>query len=175
MNMQNLCGVNRVVRGGFVGLVLLGVLGLAGCERGDRVAVVEAPSEVEASEGATRRAKSAMYSAKVEQDSVAVGQPSEVVLAIEPGNDLKINLDFPWKIEMQEKEGVVFTSSAFGKSDFSLQEERATIPVVMNLAKAGEHEVEAVADFSVCNDDRCEILRGENLVFKIRGVEETNE
>ncbi len=175
MDMRNLYRSKRRLRwivGNGLALITFASIG---CDRSDRAAVAEPSAAISDSENAVKRSKKGMYSARIAQDSVVVGQPIEVALAIEPGNDLKINLDFPWKIEMQEREGVSFPTTSFSKADITLSEERATVPMVLNVAKAGEYDVEAIADFSVCNDDRCEILRGESVIVKVRAVEGSSE
>lgn len=173
--MSKLCssqqGLRRMVG---IGLALV-VFSSVGCNRSDRAAVEEPSAEVGTSDNAVKSSKKGMYSARIEQDSVAVGEPIEVALVIEPGKDLKINLDFPWKVEMQETETMSFSSANFAKGDIRLNEERATVPLVINVAKAGEYEVEAKADFSVCNDERCEILRDESVSVKVRAVEGSAE
>jgi len=173
--MRNIFGSNRrmsTVIG--VGLVLLAFT-TVGCDRNDRMAVAEPSAAAGASENAVKRSKQGMYTVRIDQDSVAAGAPVEVALAIEPGKDLKINLDFPWKIEMQEMESVSFSTTSFGGGEIALTEERATVPLVLNVAKAGDYDVKAIADFSVCNDERCEILRGESVTVKVRAVEGSPE
>ena len=146
-----------------------------GCDRADRAAVAEPSASADESDNAVKRSKKGMYTVRIDQESVQVGEPVEVALSIEPGKDLKINLDFPWKVEMQATDSVSFPTTNFASSDIKLSEERATVPLVLNVAKAGDYDVEAIADFSVCNDDRCEILRGERVIVKVRAVEGSPE
>src|SRR5690606_16240736 len=84
MDMSKLCsskqGLRRIVGVGLALVVFAGV----GCNRSDRAAVEEPSSVVGDSDNAVKRSKKGMYSVRMDQDSVAVGQPNEVALVIEP-------------------------------------------------------------------------------------------
>ncbi|MBA2665287.1 MAG: hypothetical protein H0U74_23565 [Bradymonadaceae bacterium] len=144
--------------------------GHAGCERAGvapEQARAEAPSPAK---------RTGLYTARLNARSLDVGaEPVKVTLTVEPGPGLKINLEYPWHVALQESDGISFATASFGKGDIELSEERAVVPVVVSAHKAGDLSMVVIANMSVCNDDRCEILRDEQLLLKIEAVEEINQ
>jgi hypothetical protein len=152
-----------------VGLVVaVMAVWITGCER--EVLDEEAISvAAEASEGAPAApvGSSEHYTMRVEGAEVAAAEPAQLELQLLPGPDLKINLEFPWTIEFEEQEGLELPAGVLDASAMELTDEVARIPMDVTVTEAGTREVTARANFSVCNDDRCEILRDQKLQFSV--------
>lgn len=122
-------------------------------------------------EAAAGRANSAggseHYSTESPDEALPVGQKSEAAFDITPTGDLKINHEFPWTIEFAEQDGIELAQASFSKDDFGLEDEAATLSVLMEADEAGTHQLEATADFSVCTDTECFVMRDEPLSFEV--------
>ncbi|MFW5968271.1 MAG: hypothetical protein ACOCV2_12170 [Persicimonas sp.] len=165
----------------FLVLLLAPVLlvGLVGCENRNDAAPSEAASASEPSAGGEAPANapggSEHYRLKSASETIAVDQKSQSGVTIEPTGDLKINEEFPWKIEFAPSDGVELAQGAFEKSDLELSEKAAEIPLLLEVDEAGEHTLEASGDFSVCTDSECFVMRDESLTFEIDAEEGDTE
>ncbi len=135
------------------GVLTVGLM--TGCDR------EEYDPEAVAQEAQEHVDRSHQYTMRVEGSEIDVGEESAVELLVLPGPDLKINNEFPWSIEFDEIDGLVVERSKMNWNDMELQDEQATIPVSVTAKEPGQHRLEGRADFSVCNDERCDILRNE--------------
>ncbi len=138
---------------------------VVGCERETYDAEAVQPE----SDSAT--SNSHHYNVRVGDARVAAGDEEEVVLEVVPSPDLKINLDFPWSIELESSEDLQLGASTIDADGMQLLEEQARIPVSVTAQSAGEYEVEGRATLSVCNDDVCHILRDEPVKFVVEAAE----
>lgn len=147
---------------------------MVGCERDEYQATAveteeERPDdEAPSSDFDEVRDRSDQFTMTVSGAEIEVGNQAEVQLQLLPGPDLKINLEFPWVIEFEEVDALEYGATRLGSDAMDLQDERATIPLTITAEEPGNYEVTARADFSVCNDDRCDILRDEPLSFMVR-------
>lgn len=139
-----------------------------GCEREELDATAVAPASEGAVEAQDKSDKSDQYRVQVMEAEPVAGEFETVFVQVLPGPNLEINLEFPWAVRLGEVEGLEFEPPALQREDLDLSVERAQVPVRLKAAQAGVYEVEARADFSVCNDDRCDILRDEPLSFTVR-------
>ena len=145
---------------GWVALVML-----SGCERDELDLDALGAEAGESSGGGIHRMD--QYRTRVQGTELEVGQEGEVMFQVVPGPDLKINLEFPWRMQWESPEGVVLKETEFDAATMDLTEEVATIAVPLEVLEAGSHEVRGIANFSVCNDDRCDILQREEVSFVI--------
>lgn len=147
-----------------------------GCERSEPAPEAQAIEVATGSDGAAARpsstaAKKSQYTVRLETTEVTVGKPTPVELVVLPGRDLKINLDFPWKFEFQPGEAVAFENTTVSRDAMTLDDERARVPVTVEARQAGPITIEAVGSFSVCNDDRCDILRDEPVFLALHALD----
>ncbi len=145
--------------------VVLGALIMAvtvGCEREefDPEATAEGAS-VETTSG------SHQYLTRVDEADLEVGQPQTVTIQVFPKEDLKINLEFPWSIEFLDNDELELDQVEWDQESIEMSEEQAEIPLTVTAASAADHRLEARANFSVCNDDRCYIFSDESLEFVV--------
>lgn len=136
-----------------------------GCEREE----FDSEAVAESADGPVDR--SDQFTTGVEGAEVEVGEESRVEFQVFPGPDLRINDEFPWAIEFDDVEGLELGASSMDWTDMELRDERATIPVDVTAAQVGRYTLEAKADLSVCNDERCDILRGEPVELVVEAQE----
>ena len=91
------------------------------------------------------------------------GEKAEVKLKVLPGEGYKINTEFPWKVTPKASEGLEMPSDAVARSSIVLADAAATVPIAVTGQKEGKWPLQAKAGLSVCNDERCEIIRGQCL------------
>lgn len=171
----------------WAGLVVFALMGIAACDREEYE-----PTAVGADEGSSVAAmqdqRSEHYSLRFENTEIQAGQEAQVEIHVLPGADLEINLEFPWAIEFDEVEGLdlgvgrIDWDGSAGelhgqgqgdgefRGDLLLEKEMATIMMAVEAAEPGEYQVSGRADFSVCNEEICPILRDRpvNFVVQVR-------
>jgi hypothetical protein len=160
-------------------LLLLGLI--AGCDSGDPTTsaksggaessqVTASAQGVEAGGAASQNpnADSDRYDVRSPEKAVSVGQKQTVELAITPGDGLKINKEFPWKLEFSPPKGVQLAQKRVSGDQIDLAESQATIPLHLEADAAGVHKLDATADFSVCNDTKCYVIRDQALSFDVK-------
>ncbi|RDV39114.1 hypothetical protein DV096_00650 [Bradymonadaceae bacterium TMQ3] len=150
-------------------LTLVGSVWLTGCE--SQQAAPHSPEPLagaaaQASPGS--RARASNYRVESPSEAIVAGASTEVALAVVPGANLKINLEYPWKITFEEVEGLQLGTTVLNREALQLSEARATIPLEVSAEQPGDYTLNAVGNFSVCNDDRCDILRDEALQFTVK-------
>jgi hypothetical protein len=162
-------GLSSLLAAGFL------LLAASGCDKG------AAPSAEQTSEaagkaatpGPTDRAPSGSnlnedrYELGAPSEPIAVGQETEVTLTITAADGLKINQEFPWSLSFSDAEGVELAQTDFNKEQLKLGQDTASIPLKLSASSPGEHSLEAVGNFSVCNDTQCYVIRNQKLAFNI--------
>lgn len=131
-----------------------------------------APSE---SNSTTTSANAEHYDVRSAQQAIEVGKKAKVELAITPSDGLKINKEFPWKLEFSDTANVQLAQKAITGAQIDLDESEATFPVMLEASAAGEHKLAATGDFSVCNDTKCYSIRGEALEFTVEAKQAGSE
>lgn len=160
-------------------LALSLLVALAACDNRSEPAPGESASASEPSAGGQAPANapggSEHYRVSSPSDAITVDQKSQTDVTIEPTGELKINEEFPWKIEFAASDGVELAQGAFEKSDLELSDKAAEIPLLLEADQAGAHTLEASADFSVCTDTECFVMRDESLTFEIEAEDDDVE
>ncbi|RAL23694.1 hypothetical protein DL240_05920 [Lujinxingia litoralis] len=152
----------------YLGAVALLSVGLgSGCEGKPAPAPPEPGAMGGGAQSGQGAERAGNYRVEAPAAPLTVGAESTAELAVVPGPNLKINLEYPWKIEFEEVEGLTMATTLLNRQALQLSEERATIPLRLTPSAAGEYTLKARGNFSVCNDDRCDILRDEALQFKV--------
>jgi hypothetical protein len=128
-----------------------------------------------AKKAAKRAGADDRYATKSPDAQADVGKSTEVEFRIEPRGDLKINKEYPWKIEFHEVDGMAFENAILGADTLKLTDEAATIPLSLTASRAGKSTLKATGSFSVCNPQRCDILRDEPLEFTVVAVASADE
>ncbi len=93
--------------------------------------------------------------------------------AVKPASGFKINLEYPWKVEFKAAKNAELARTVVKRDDgIALDESRARIDVPVSASRESV-EVEAIASFSVCNENVCKNYRDEpiKLSFKAPATE----
>lgn len=155
-------------------LVVAGCLSVSlGCESGEEARAAEpaaVPAEAQAEPAKKRAGADDRYVARGPEATVAVGSEAKATFRIEPRGDLKINKEYPWSIAFEPHEALSLGATTLGRGDLELADERAELPITVTATSAGEYTVSATGSFSVCNPQRCDILRDEPLEFTVVAV-----
>ena len=165
------------------------LLAAAGCDKSQH----EAPPAQATAQGTARTAASTgtqtppanaapaesanadRYDVRSPKESVEVGKKAKIELAITPGDDLKINKEFPWKLEFSDHANVQLAQKTITDSQIELDDAEAIIPVMLEAGSPGVHTLKATADFSVCNDTKCYSIRQEQVRFEVAAQEKAGE
>ncbi len=135
---------------------------LMGCDRQE----FDVDDDVEVTESSAELGTH--YTLHVDAQDLVVGEEGEVGFKIRPGDQLEINLDFPWRVDFEDSDSLQLSDRQLSRDALDLSKERAVLPVDVTAMEPGEHRVEARADFSVCNDQRCDIMRDEPVEFIVQ-------
>lgn len=152
-----------------VALTLVASATMMGCEPQQAEPLSPEPlagASAQVSSGSRTRASN--YRVESPSEAIVAGTASQVDLGVVPGANLKINLEYPWKITFEEVEGLRLGTTVLNREALQLSEARATIPLEVTAEQPGDYTLNAVGNFSVCNDDRCDILRDEALQFTVK-------
>lgn len=159
-----------------LGIAVAGLLCLAACE--DRGAEAESVAPGTPSSGGAATSGEAApadedrpddrYSTAAKPREVAVGTSTPVNLSIEAGSGLHPNREYPnWSFEFDTHKDWKISPQKVTEKDVTLGDRRAYFRVEVTPQTAGAAKLRATADFSVCNDQTCHILRDEKVAFEI--------
>ena len=149
------------------------IAALGACDRsppGPETAAAEQPAEKTAGEqgAAAETPSDDRFRAVVEPAEIEAGSKTDVTLELRAGEGLKVNEEYPnWSLEFSPPKGVELASPTFEAEAFSLGRKAARVETTLQASKPGSSRLDAVANFSVCNDDRCHILRDEPVSFQV--------
>ena len=135
---------------------------MAACENGRRSGPVQGASAV-----APSSEREALYVLESPTAPVAVGAEEAVALKIRPAPGWKINKLYDWNLEFEQPASGRIATTTVAGDDIALEDTTATIPVTLTAGAAGSLEIAATADFSVCNDDKCELYDDVPLQFTV--------
>ena len=156
-------GRNSVLIVATVVLVALG----GGC-RDDGVAVPEQRS-AKAEQGEASSASDERFDTEVRPANLSVGEPTEVTFVLRAGEGLKTNRDYPsWSLELTTPSGIKLADESFSGQEITLADREATLTTKVTARKVGRVAIDGVANFSVCNDQTCHILRDESVRFTVQ-------
>jgi hypothetical protein len=155
----------RIGRLGAAAAVGLAVLA-GGCERGGEV---EAPDERKATAAEPAADNDERYRTGVSPGEIPAGDQRDVELTLQPGDGLKVNKEYPnWSLELRPPSGLQLGETSFGSEQFDLTQGGARVATAIGADEPGAYQIPANAEFSVCNDETCHILRDEQVTFRVR-------
>lgn len=125
---------------------------------GEKAAAAPAPAPATANDA---------YTVRIVPGDAKAGAPATSVIEVTPGPGYKVNLDFPAKLTFSPPEGVTAEKKAFDKGDAELTEKALRFNVPFTAAAAGTISLSGTADFSVCNDNTCKLIRDEKLAWEV--------
>ncbi|MCA9559149.1 MAG: hypothetical protein KC583_11385 [Myxococcales bacterium] len=107
------------------------------------------------------------YTVRIVPGEAKAGAPAQSVIEVTPGPGYKVNLEFPVKLTFTPPEGVAAEKKSFGKGDAEITEKALRFNVPFTPAAVGTVSLSGTADFSVCNDNTCKLIRDEKLAWEV--------
>lgn len=110
-----------------------------------------------------------LYTTEIE-GTVQAGKDGKITLKIVPAKGYKWNKEYPRSfVKLSSGDKVVFTKAEYrmDKGDFADSDKAGTVAIQARGKAAGEEIVKADAEFSVCNDEQCKVLKNIKLKMKI--------
>ena len=150
--------------------VLIGALALTACDSKQKTAETPPPTAEEAGgekAAAPSGAAGKPFSVQADAASVTVGADGKASLSIKPGAGFKVNEEYPWKATFADAKGVELTNKEFAKDTWKLSPKGADLEIPLKASEAGEHTLTAKLNFSVCNDEKCEVVRDHEVTMKV--------
>jgi hypothetical protein len=100
---------------------------------------------------------------------IVVGKQGNLELTILPAKGYKWNKDYPAKIKLPESKLVSFSKQVLKArdGDITAKDKHGVAKMVCTGTTAGTEEITATANFSVCNNETCQVLRKRNVVLNL--------
>jgi len=159
------------------GLLLAWCTG-AGCERESRApeatpepATAPEQGRTGSATGTSERPSDERFRSVVRPEILQTGDDSEVTFEIRPADGLKINREYPvWSLQLDDSNPIEMEKRSFDRNDFDLDEGKAAATTTLTIPESGEKTLSGTANFSVCNDERCHVLRDEPVRFRVKAA-----
>ncbi len=123
-------------------------------------ATKEAPTKAEP-------ATAQSYVVRIVAGEAKAGASTTSVVEVTPAEGYKINLEFPSRLQLSPTAGVKPAKERLGKEDAEVSEKMLRFNVAFTPASAGHLKMNCTADFSVCNDSTCKLIRDEKLAWEV--------
>ncbi len=121
--------------------------------------------EVSKSEGDS---KTEHYSLEFKPGTLKKGEPGNALLKVTPGAGFKMNKEFPVKLKLKPGTDWKVAKEELKVADVKLNESALEFPLSLTPNVSGRVKLEALADFSVCNDQSCKLIRGLELSWGLQ-------
>ena len=133
------------------------------CDRGAngnelREAHVESPQELPPSEEGAIRGTNYVISVPILE--LSRGAQAELHLTVAPTAGFKVNVLYPWHLEMTPTAGVSIERLEWDReSAATFSEESVVFDIPISGTTAGTQTISGHLRFSICNDSRCDLHR----------------
>lgn len=150
----------------------------AGCNKPAEDAAPETETKAAAAEAAAAEAKPAEaapapapaaknYVVKITPGEAQAGQPAKSVIEVTPTTGYKMNLDFPSRLALDTPAGATLGKTELGQEDVEITEAALRFTVDYTPEEAGKLDLAGAADFSVCNENACKLVRDEKVAWQV--------
>jgi hypothetical protein len=130
-------------------------------------AAAPGPAGTEAAAAKPATTGPAPYTVRIVPGEATAGQPATSVIEVSPAPGFKINQEFPAKLKLSKTDGVAPAKTELGRDDAEISEKALRFSVRFTPATAGKVALAGAADFSVCNDTTCKLIRDEQLSWEV--------
>lgn len=107
------------------------------------------------------------YTVRIVPGDAAAGKAGKSVIEVTPSTGFHMNLEFPARLRVTPPNGLALAKAELGKEDAELTDAVLRFTVPFTAAAAGKVSVDALGDFSVCNDTTCKLIRDEKLAWDV--------
>lgn len=110
--------------------------------------------------------KPAHYTINAGELELTVGEAGELAIEVKPAPGFKVNEEFPWKASLSPAENLAVDAVA-SQDKWALSKESAALKLPITAKAAGEGQIKASLNFSVCDESACEVIRDKEVVIKV--------
>lgn len=127
-----------------------------------------AKAETKTTPPAAKTPVEAQYTVRIIPGSATAGAAASSVVEVTPKPGYKMNKDFPVQIkQLKAPDGVALPKPTLAVADAELSEKLLRFTVPFTAAKAGKIDLAGLADFSVCNERACKLIRDEKVAWQV--------
>lgn len=126
-----------------------------------------APAPAEAKPADTPAPAAKNYVVKITPGDAQAGQPAKSVIEVTPTAGYKMNLDFPSRLALDTPTGATLGKTELGQGDVEITEAALRFTVDYTPDEAGKLDLAGAADFSVCNENACKLVRDEKVAWQV--------
>lgn len=127
-----------------------------------------AKAETKAEPPAAKTPVEAQYTVRIIPGAATAGTAASSVVEVTPKPGFKMNKDFPVQIkQLKAPDGVALPKPTLAVADAELTEKLLRFTVPFTAAKAGKIDLAGLADFSVCNERACKLIRDEKVAWQV--------
>lgn len=112
-------------------------------------------------------AEPASFVVRVLPAEAKAGTETTAVVEVMPNPGFKMNVDFPARLRITEPGDANPAKAELTKDDAELSEKALKFKVAYTANKAGKATLAGLADFSVCNETACRLIRGEKVAWSV--------
>lgn len=107
------------------------------------------------------------YLVRITPGDAAAGQPAQSVIEVTPTPGYKMNLEFPSRLKLDAPAGAALAKAELGRDDVEITEQALRFTVAYTPEQAGKLDLAGAADFSVCNENACKLVRDEKVAWEV--------
>ena len=142
--------------------------GAPGADAPKPTVVAQAPNTPATPAAAPQKAEpEKTYKVRIVPGEAKAGAEASSIVEVTPLLGYKMNKEFPSKLRMSQTEGVTAPKSEYTKADAEITEQILRFKVAFTAAETGKINLNGSADFSVCNEKACKLIRDERLAWEV--------
>lgn len=130
-------------------------------------AAAPAPAPAPAPEAPAPEPAQKNYLVRITPGEAAAGQPAQSLIEITPTPGYKMNLEFPSRLDLDPPQGAALQKTELGRDDLEITEQALRFTVAYTPEQAGQLDLAGAADFSVCNENACKLIRDEKVAWEV--------
>lgn len=139
------------------------------CRETSATEPVAAPPSAAAASAAPASAApaAAEYSVRIVPGDAKAGEAGTSIVEVTPAAGFKMNLEFPSRAKNLACAGGTVAQAEVTPGEGDVTEQVLRFKVPFTAAAAGTLEINGLADFSVCNERACKLIRDEKLAWAV--------
>jgi hypothetical protein len=106
------------------------------------------------------------YQISADALDLKVGEAGELAIQIKPSPGFKVNEEFPWKASLSPADNLTVDAEA-RQDKWALSKEAAALKLPITAKAAGDGQIKASLNFSVCDENACEVIRDREVIIKV--------
>jgi hypothetical protein len=142
-------------------------LGLCGCDTNRPTETKPAVEAVVQGDAPAADEPAGNFEVSLADPDLKVGTAGTLTVQVVPKGGFKVNKEFPWRAALTGGAGVQVPSEELGSDKWKLSEKAGSLEVPVTVTETGDREVKGKLNFSVCNDDRCDVIRDHEVSWKV--------